>query len=302
VSIKYMELVFQCPALDPREKMVMLVLADRADTETGFCWPGVKSIAERSGCDRTTVFRVLRRLEKKGMLERSRRFKKDGSMDSNGYFLNEGGLTVPLPLSHSGTTPVAPGHDPSGTTPHKPPVEPSGETSMTLGGKKQPQKKVKTVDELIAYLENLKNPTLEDLWLQTSGFHVRQKTVVWLWRRLYKTLYAKDKPVVGLTEKQALVLRAACVKLEKEGDWSALLIGIVMKWPAFVNICTEKYGAYNPPARPCIYFLSKYLQAAVDYAKPLKIKGDKVQSLAHPKLMYHNKIVKPSELKNHGVS
>ncbi len=49
-------------------QLVMLVLAERADDDTGACWPSYNDIASRTRAGRSTVIRALARLEREGFI------------------------------------------------------------------------------------------------------------------------------------------------------------------------------------------------------------------------------------------
>jgi hypothetical protein len=52
----------------PVERLVLVALAERANTKTGRCWPSVQELCARTRYHRTTVLRALRQLEKRGEL------------------------------------------------------------------------------------------------------------------------------------------------------------------------------------------------------------------------------------------
>ena len=58
---------------DPAAKLVLLALADRADKETGQCWPSLARIAEDTELSVTTVKRRLNKLEERGLIRRDQR-------------------------------------------------------------------------------------------------------------------------------------------------------------------------------------------------------------------------------------
>lgn len=55
----------------PSEKLVLMVLADHA-AEDGSCFPGLNRMALMTGLDRSTIVRVLERLEAAGAIVRQR--------------------------------------------------------------------------------------------------------------------------------------------------------------------------------------------------------------------------------------
>jgi hypothetical protein len=54
---------------DPREKLILISLANHADHVTGECWPAMKTIAREASCRRETVLRKLPALVEAGFVE-----------------------------------------------------------------------------------------------------------------------------------------------------------------------------------------------------------------------------------------
>jgi hypothetical protein len=70
MSIAWMNTILDRPEpVDPRQRLVLLALADRAD-DTGMCWPGVAWLAKRVAASERTVQRCLATLEREGWLQR----------------------------------------------------------------------------------------------------------------------------------------------------------------------------------------------------------------------------------------
>lgn len=73
MSIRYIATVLdRIPGLTHVETLILVALADYASDETRECWPSIASIQRRSRCDRRTVQRRLRELEKRGLIECAR--------------------------------------------------------------------------------------------------------------------------------------------------------------------------------------------------------------------------------------
>lgn len=70
--------------LDLQELAVYIVLLRHRDPETGKCWPGMATIADKARMSRRTVMRVIARLEAKGIIQVERRSTSDVN-DSNLY-------------------------------------------------------------------------------------------------------------------------------------------------------------------------------------------------------------------------
>lgn len=79
----------------PLVRSVYMALCDRAD-ENGRCYPSTSSLAEDSGCGKTSVFESLKELEEMKLIERVARFDNEGDRTSNEYqlLLADGGLSV----------------------------------------------------------------------------------------------------------------------------------------------------------------------------------------------------------------
>jgi hypothetical protein len=70
MSIEWMNTVMNRPEPLGTARMVLLILADRAD-ENGVCWPGVDYVAKRAAVSGRTVQRALQSLEDGGWLIRN---------------------------------------------------------------------------------------------------------------------------------------------------------------------------------------------------------------------------------------
>lgn len=106
MSLEAMTWAIEMRGLTPSENLVLLLLANRHNNDTGLCYPSVSRIAEESGMHRATVMRAINALEKKGLLTISKTFGK-----SNHYRLHTGSTVRPVAESDRSqkvTTPVAP--------------------------------------------------------------------------------------------------------------------------------------------------------------------------------------------------
>ena len=69
-------------------KLVLVSLADQANSD-GVCWPGINFIADRTGLNRTTVLRNIKRLQEYGYLDIQKRVGGiAGGAKSNVYTLH----------------------------------------------------------------------------------------------------------------------------------------------------------------------------------------------------------------------
>jgi hypothetical protein len=82
-----MNLVWGSSLEGSSHRFVLLALADRADDD-GYCWPGVQSVAQKTGLSPSTVRRVYRDLEQAKLLMRIERWTPNGDRDTNGYWIN----------------------------------------------------------------------------------------------------------------------------------------------------------------------------------------------------------------------
>lgn len=68
-------------------KMVLIVLADHHNSETGQCNPSIKRIAKVAGADDSTVKRHISKLDQAALLTIKQNDRSDGSRTSNTYIL-----------------------------------------------------------------------------------------------------------------------------------------------------------------------------------------------------------------------
>ena len=93
--------------LTPREKVVLLALADCMNATTGMCFPSAQRISEMTGLHPRSVWRVLGALEEKGIITRINREMERGGQGSNRYLLHLS-EPVPPPTSLPMTEPAQP--------------------------------------------------------------------------------------------------------------------------------------------------------------------------------------------------
>ena len=85
---------WKVPGLTPREKVVLLALADCMNATTGMCFPSAQRIGEMTGLHHRSVWTVLGLLEEKGVITRINRELEGGGQGSNRYLLH---LSEPVP-------------------------------------------------------------------------------------------------------------------------------------------------------------------------------------------------------------
>lgn len=93
--------------LTPREKVVLLALADCMNATTGMCFPSARRLGEMTGIYYRSVWEVLGALEEKGVITRINRELEGGGQGSNRYLLHLS-EPVPPPTSLPMTEPAPP--------------------------------------------------------------------------------------------------------------------------------------------------------------------------------------------------
>ena len=80
--------------LPTSEKLILLLMANSANDETGECWPSQGYLAKRSGLHRVTVNKTIKSLVEKGFIEQSHQFtdadpakKREGGRRRNSLYV-----------------------------------------------------------------------------------------------------------------------------------------------------------------------------------------------------------------------
>lgn len=81
-------------------KLVLLALADHADN-SGICWPGHESVAEKTGCTTRSVIEHIKILSEADLLTVEERRREGGQRASNRYILHINGKPQGENSSHS---------------------------------------------------------------------------------------------------------------------------------------------------------------------------------------------------------
>jgi len=142
MSIHVSEFVWKLAGLKPSEKLIMLKLADHADDNNWRCWPSLQRIEGDTGLSRSSVARILKKLDSDEWINRER----GGIKRTTRYTLNKKKIRqsapalvshsdYPNPSSDSGsptvTQRVVPSSDSgSPTVIPKPSIQPSKEPSI----------------------------------------------------------------------------------------------------------------------------------------------------------------------------
>ena len=244
------------------EKMVMLELADHADTE-GYCFPKQKTIAERTSIRRETVNRVVKRLETMGYLTISQRFF-DGKQRSNEYRLSVG-MTIYLSDagSHGGVT-----QDHTPECVQVTPIETSLETSEETSNGGEPQEVSLKIQEVIDGKSKSKDEIL-------TKFTPTPKGCGDLWRDC-RAASGEHGFQAELLSKDWSMLNKARIRVAAGGDYPEIVWKVMHNWDSFCKHAENHAGAFNSPLVPQVAFFVKFIEAAVDYAEPVK-------SIAQPK-------------------
>lgn len=128
--------------LGTSEKMVLVVLANHHNAETGQCNPSIPRIAHYSGCSDRTVQRSLSELIKQGRIAISTASRFDGSQTSHAYDLLIGVSNCHPPVSQS--------HPPGATvSPLETVIETVVETPVAPApsAKKKDERRITEVDD-----------------------------------------------------------------------------------------------------------------------------------------------------------
>lgn len=107
MSYGHLIAAWKVTGLTPREKVVLLALADCMNATTGMCFPSARRIGEMTGIYYRSVWEVLGILEEKGIITRINRELEGGGQGSNRYLLHLS-EPVPPPTSLPMTEPAPP--------------------------------------------------------------------------------------------------------------------------------------------------------------------------------------------------
>lgn len=86
MAYQHLHWAYQLKKLRGPAKPILVALADQADSD-GTCWPGQQLLAEMTGVSTKTVERACQRLERLGLIERSRRNTANGYRTSDRFYL-----------------------------------------------------------------------------------------------------------------------------------------------------------------------------------------------------------------------
>ena len=122
----------------PTHKLVLLLLADRANGDDYSCFPSMKLLAEETGVSVRRTRQIVADIDAAGMLRRGERWRDNGGQSSNMFYLGPPGPEHPPPLDPGSPPSRLPVSDPPGYAypPQEepslePPVEPSLEPTIS---------------------------------------------------------------------------------------------------------------------------------------------------------------------------
>jgi len=104
MSLELIVRAFKTKVGNPARKLILIKLADNANDQ-GECWPSYQHIADQCECDRSTVIRQIKELEREDLLSIEKRKGPKGNSSNIFHLHLEGSGTEQLP---SGTKPPPP--------------------------------------------------------------------------------------------------------------------------------------------------------------------------------------------------
>lgn len=281
----------------PNEKLVLLVLADKAD-ENGHCWPGVLYLSTKSCLSPRTVLRLLKGFRNKGWLKRNRR-RKGYRRTSNEYWLElPHSVTVShshsVTLSHSQGVTVSPntseGIHQSDTSESEASPSPLKSEEIMLGGNKQPLKGSKKqsatdVQSLLGHSEE--NPSHDTLIVQLMAKKATGAALARFWRRIIIMHQPEYGPIPELKQKEIGHL----IQLKKYwgSEVGQIMVCAVKDWIEFTKYAEDSFGAFKSPMLPTLPYMVMYSQAGLSFHHQ---KHGQLQSIANETPKQHT-IVKP---------
>ena len=234
------------------DKMVMLELADHADTK-GYCFPSQRFIADRTGIARETVCRIVKRLEKQGLLEQTHRFV-GGQQRPSEYRLSIG-MTIHLSDagSHLGVAEDHTGCD--GESHHiETSVESSGETSVSVES---------DAEEIPIKISDVLETNLKTKKSIFEKFKPTPKGCADFWRDARATASDENGFAAELLVKDFKQLDNARKRVGD--DFPHILWKVMEDWVSFVKHAEAHTGAYKMGLNPSVSKFCLHVEAAADY-------------------------------------
>lgn len=100
MAFQYVAAALQLRVGDPYSKLLLLAIADRADKETGQCWPSLARLAEDTHLSVATIKRKLTYLEERGFITRTQR-DQQSTLYTLAHPELRGWLTLSQGVAHS---------------------------------------------------------------------------------------------------------------------------------------------------------------------------------------------------------
>ena len=247
--------------LTPHEKMVMLELADHADTK-GFCFPSQKHVAERTGIHRVTVNRIIRRLEHWGLLEQTHRFK-GGQQRVSEYRLT---LNTSIHLSSVGL-PLGVAQDYKGGSAGlhhiETSCESSDETSFSV------ESDAEEIPIKISDVIESQSKSRESIF---EKFKPTPKGCADFWRDARSNASDENGFAAELLVKDFKMLDNARKRVGD--DFPHIVWKVMSDWTGFAKHAETHTGAYKVGLNPTVSKFCLLIEAAADYYqqnKPVKL-------------------------------
>jgi DNA-binding Lrp family transcriptional regulator len=240
------------------DKMVMLELADHADTD-GYCFPSQRKIAERTGIHRVTVNTIIKRMEKRGLLTQTHRFV-GGQQRASEYRLSIG---ITLHISEGGCSaglPLGVAEDYSGGSAGLHHIETSLETSNETSVSVESDAKefpVKIEDVLNEQKQSNSKQKIFDRYKATP------KGCADFWRDARSAAADDNGFQAELLVKEFKMLDNA---RKRVGDDFPHIVWKVMEdWVAFAKHAEKHTGAYKVGLNPTVRQFCLHIEAAADF-------------------------------------
>ncbi len=260
-------------------KFVLICLANHANKDEDHrARPGKKLLATETGMCKRTVDMHIRRLQDRGLIVIDKRYRYEGGQSSNYYTFNYKGeganMLHPPRADHAAPPPCKPT-----CTPYERKDERKDERKST--GKPGPEDlEVKTHDVLADNTVKKKEDIIEHAF--RKGNKLIPAGCAYIWREFRRTAGAAGFQGELLKEELSMLSRA-CKRVGDEKYINAVW-AVMENWMQFAVHANQTAGAYQIPKRPKVWFFTKYIEAAVEFAqnKPAEIPKGFVQVVAKP--------------------
>ena len=244
------------------EKLVLVVLAYHAD-DYGLAWAKSKRMRDEAGLSRSGFKVQIRKLEKRGLVERKSHYSDTGRQTTNRYQLDLLGGHHMKPLPGHDSEPL-PGHElmtPSGSLagdPHD--IQYYIHSDIQSIGDKSQETPVK-LEDVLTEGEKLSREDIFCNALRKSD-KLTPDGCAYLWRQCRASAGENGFQAELLIKEKKMLHRA----YERVGENYNLAIWAVMSdWIGFTKFAAHHHGAFNMPTTPTINFFTKFIEAAVSF-------------------------------------